>query len=54
LKSPTNSFFFVLSKYFDNTNYDPARIMDIARGPIRVHAAVIERQPHALIPSVYT
>jgi len=37
-----------------DTNYDPARIMDIARGPIRVHAVVIERQPHALIPSVYT
>ena len=37
-----------------DTNYDPSRIMDIARGPIRVHAVVIERQPHALIPSVYT
>jgi hypothetical protein len=28
LKAPMSSFFFVLSKYFDNTNYDPARIMD--------------------------
>jgi hypothetical protein len=37
-----------------DTNYDPSRIMDIARGPIRVHAVVIEHQPHALIPSVYT
>ncbi|MBI1875409.1 MAG: hypothetical protein HYS05_16190 [Acidobacteria bacterium] len=37
-----------------DSNYDPSGIMDIARGPIRVHAVVIERQPHALIPSVYT
>jgi Rhodopirellula transposase DDE domain len=37
-----------------DTNYDPSRIMDIARGPIRVHALVIERQRHALILSVYT
>jgi hypothetical protein len=27
LKSPTSSFFFVLSKYFDNRNYDPYPIM---------------------------
>lgn len=37
-----------------DTNYDPSRIMDIARGPIRVYAVVIERQPHVLIPSVYS
>jgi hypothetical protein len=33
LKSPTSSFFFVLSKYFDNRNYDPSLIMDRVSAP---------------------
>ena len=37
LKSPTSSFFLVLSKYFDSTNYDQPRIMDRTRVPS--HAA---------------
>jgi hypothetical protein len=32
LNAPTSSFFFVLSKHFDNTNYDPARVMDTLAG----------------------
>jgi len=54
LKVPINSFFFVLSKYFDSTNYDPVPIMDTVFGAGGNPSRAVRPTAAHLIRQLYT